>query len=348
MDIQLERDFYSQSSKSALRAVFRSWTLDQCKHWLEQDLGLQLASEPGTAKWFPVSNSAKEVRNRLVAACKEQGVRFVVGAKVDDLAQQADGAWQCRLTDAMQPHLADRVVGTQLLLLWLIILSCTLSRLLLTSVQVLATGGLSFPVLGTDGLGHRIAERLGHALHPCYPALTPLTGSHPAGQQLAGGSPAQAKSRPVSNVTCILCCRCVPVCCTAGRLPQGQEEGPCPSGAISHAIYAQGLQWPRSPGPVSPCHHGFGEPDTASPRSAKFWQAPHLALEMHCTASTADCPSAAIRTNWLGQPLEHWQALLQQGGPASAQAVLRKAGLPQRLAEALCRRQAAIIHSCPS
>ena len=129
MDIQLERDFYSQSSKSALRAVFKSWSLDQCKHWLEQDLGLQLASEPGTAKWFPVSNSAKEVRNRLVAACKEQGVKFVIGAKVDNLAQQADGAWQCCLTDAKQPHLADRVVGTQLLLFWLMILSCIVSWL---------------------------------------------------------------------------------------------------------------------------------------------------------------------------------------------------------------------------
>ena len=129
MDMQLERDFYSQSSKSELRAILRSWTLEQCKHWLEQDLGLQLASEPGTAKWFPVSNSAKEVRNRLVAACKEQGVRFVVGAKVDDLVQQADGAWQCRLTDATQPHLADRVVGTQLLLFCLISSSCIVSRL---------------------------------------------------------------------------------------------------------------------------------------------------------------------------------------------------------------------------
>ena len=60
-------------------------------------------------------------------------------------------------------------------------------------------------------------------------------------------------------------------------------------------------------------------------------------LRMHCTVPTANCLSAAMTINWLGQPLEHWQALLQQGGPASAQAVLRKAGMPQRLAEALCR-----------
>ncbi len=55
-------------------------------------------------------------------------------------------------------------------------------------VQVLASGGLSYPHLGTDGSGHKIMTQLGHALHPMYPALTPLKGTHPGGQQLAGTS----------------------------------------------------------------------------------------------------------------------------------------------------------------
>ena len=54
------------------------------------------------------------------------------------------------------------------------------------TVQVMATGGLSFPKMGTDGLGHRLVQRLGHSMHPLYPALTPLRGSHPAEGQLAG------------------------------------------------------------------------------------------------------------------------------------------------------------------
>ena len=52
--------------------------------------------------------------------------------------------------------------------------------------KVLATGGLSYPHLGTDGRGHQVLTKLGHRLHPMYPALTPLKGSHPGQQQLAG------------------------------------------------------------------------------------------------------------------------------------------------------------------
>lgn len=50
----------------------------------------------------------------------------------------------------------------------------------------MATGGLSFPKMGTDGTGHRLVKRLGHSMHPVYPALTPLKGAHPADSQLAG------------------------------------------------------------------------------------------------------------------------------------------------------------------
>ena len=53
-------------------------------------------------------------------------------------------------------------------------------------MQILATGGMSFPKLGTDGTGHQIAEGLGHEMRPSYPALVPLRSSHPAGEQLAG------------------------------------------------------------------------------------------------------------------------------------------------------------------
>ena len=54
------------------------------------------------------------------------------------------------------------------------------------AVQVLATGGMSFPRMGTDGTGHRIVEGLGHDMRSPYPALVPLRSPHPAGQQLAG------------------------------------------------------------------------------------------------------------------------------------------------------------------
>ncbi|KAJ9534923.1 hypothetical protein QJQ45_029583 [Haematococcus lacustris] len=55
-----------------------------------------------------------------------------------------------------------------------------------TQTLVMATGGLSFPAVGTDCTGLRVLKRAGHSLNEVYPALVPLTGPHPGGQQLAG------------------------------------------------------------------------------------------------------------------------------------------------------------------
>ncbi len=39
---------------------------------------------------------------------------------------------------------------------------------------VLATGGMSYPVTGSDGSGHRLLKQLGHSISPCRPALAPV------------------------------------------------------------------------------------------------------------------------------------------------------------------------------
>lgn len=51
----------TSSSRSALRAVFASWSLAECHAWLQQDIRLQLLLEEETRKWFPASNSGREV-----------------------------------------------------------------------------------------------------------------------------------------------------------------------------------------------------------------------------------------------------------------------------------------------
>ncbi len=50
----------------------------------------------------------------------------------------------------------------------------------------MATGGLSLPGTGSDGIGFEIVRRLGHTVHPTYPALTPLTADPPRHAHLAG------------------------------------------------------------------------------------------------------------------------------------------------------------------
>jgi predicted Rossmann fold flavoprotein len=51
---------------------------------------------------------------------------------------------------------------------------------------ILASGGLSFPRTGSDGIGYALAQSLGHTLEPTTPALTPLTASDPWCEALQG------------------------------------------------------------------------------------------------------------------------------------------------------------------
>jgi hypothetical protein len=53
---------------------------------------------------------------------------------------------------------------------------------------VVATGGLSVPKTGSDGIGLSILGRLGHTIHPTYPALTPVTAGETVFTALAGVS----------------------------------------------------------------------------------------------------------------------------------------------------------------
>jgi predicted Rossmann fold flavoprotein len=53
---------------------------------------------------------------------------------------------------------------------------------------IIATGGLSVPKTGSDGIGFRIARALGHTVRDTFAALTPLTMDPPLYGNLAGVS----------------------------------------------------------------------------------------------------------------------------------------------------------------
>lgn len=63
---------------------------------------------------------------------------------------------------------------------------------------VLATGGLSYPATGSTGDGYRMAERIGHTVRECRPALVPMEIREPWCGQLQGLS--------LKNVTLTMCC----------------------------------------------------------------------------------------------------------------------------------------------
>lgn len=151
-------DYYTDSSQNLLKRIFKSWSVNACKNWFEQDLMLDLSCEVESNKWFPTSNSAKEVRDALVDRALKLGVDFRYNCPVEQIRQTVDG-WSV-IDESNHVYSAAKLI--------------------------VATGGLSIPTIGTDGMGHKFLQNLGMSLQPTYPALTPLTGIHPGDENLAG------------------------------------------------------------------------------------------------------------------------------------------------------------------
>jgi len=155
--------YVTDSSPNTLRKILRSWPLDEQRAFFERELEMPLELEEATGKLFPSSHRARDVRDALVRRVRESGARVWFEARVTDVRPELDATgapgWSVHIEGA--PPVRARAV-------------------------VLATGGLSVPTTGSDGQGMRIVERLGHRIHPTYPALTPLTADPHPHAELAG------------------------------------------------------------------------------------------------------------------------------------------------------------------
>lgn len=138
--------FVTDSSPHSLRNILRTWPLAAQRRFFETELGVPLALEAESGKLFPVSNRARDVRDRLLEHARTRGAEVRFGAIVAGL-EPTTGGW--RVTFEHGPPLHATAV-------------------------VIATGGLSVPNTGSDGTGLRLLEALGHVVQPTYPALTPL------------------------------------------------------------------------------------------------------------------------------------------------------------------------------
>ncbi len=165
--------FVTDSKPHVMRALLRSWPLAAQRAFFEQQLRLPLALEAETGKLFPVSNRARDVRDGLIAYAQSLGVRFRFQTAVTDLSPR-EGGWT--IVTGRDGLDADRVI--------------------------VATGGLSVPATGSDGIGLSIVERLGHRIHQVYPALTPLLADPPVHAGLSGVSlPVRLRARDARHVT---------------------------------------------------------------------------------------------------------------------------------------------------
>lgn len=107
-------------------------------------LGVPLKTERGQ-RVFPVSDRAGDVVNALEKQMKRLNVDFIRGNCTELMI---DGG---------------RCVG-----------AVVSGRRIMAKAVVLATGGLSYPLTGSDGSGYSLAEQAGHTITPCGPSLIPM------------------------------------------------------------------------------------------------------------------------------------------------------------------------------
>lgn len=152
--------FVTDSSPNTLRKMVRSWPLAEQIAFFEQDVGVPLVEESDSRKLFPASHKARDVRDGLLSLARRRGATTVFDTEVSDVSPNGVG--------------------------WTV--ACAAAPALDADAVIIATGGLSVPMTGSDGTGLRVLERLGHTVHATYAALTPLVASPPPYASLSGVS----------------------------------------------------------------------------------------------------------------------------------------------------------------
>lgn len=127
-----------------LYSAFENFTNVDILELLERE-GVRAKEERGN-RMFPVSDRAEDVRAALERTVKKAGVQVRLNSKIDMIGVE-DNRVKAVVCDN-ERYVADKVV--------------------------LATGGRSYPLTGSNGDGYVMAERLGHTIKPVRGSLVPL------------------------------------------------------------------------------------------------------------------------------------------------------------------------------
>ena len=132
-----------------LYSSFNNFTNKDIIKMLEEE-GLKVKEERGH-RIFPITDSSKDVLNVLVRLLKRSNVKIETNAKVEKI-----------LTEN------EKIVGVQAVIDGKV-------RTINADKVILATGGMSYPVTGSNGDGYELAKELGHTITKIKPSLIPLT-----------------------------------------------------------------------------------------------------------------------------------------------------------------------------
>jgi predicted Rossmann fold flavoprotein len=135
-------DFWG-GSPNVVRRILSAFSVERTIAFFKE-IGVTLHVEE-RGKLFPDSNSARSVLDALLAEARRLGVDLRSAHRVTGIGRRDD---LFQLSTSAGEFAARRTV--------------------------LATGGLSLPKTGSDGLGYRLATSLGHTLVAPTPGLEPL------------------------------------------------------------------------------------------------------------------------------------------------------------------------------
>lgn len=133
------------TNKKFLYSALYSYTNTDVMDFFENQ-GLELKVERGN-RVFPVSDHSSDVINALKRSLKNQGVEIEYNTEIIDLMVEEDDV-KGIITDSGEKKEYDKVI--------------------------IATGGVSYPVTGSDGKGFEILKKYGHTIKELRPALVPL------------------------------------------------------------------------------------------------------------------------------------------------------------------------------
>lgn len=183
---------YNGGSRNFVARILRAFPPEATRAWMES-LGVKLKLEE-TGKYFPESDDAQTVLDALLREVERLGVEVRSGARVVRLdraaaSAEAAGAAQPQWRLGVQRVKDSAAFSSEVARHGSVVLSkfaLEPDQWLDADAVVLASGGLSFPRTGSDGVGYSLASALGHTLVPPVPALTPLTSDDPLCKELQG------------------------------------------------------------------------------------------------------------------------------------------------------------------
>lgn len=145
------------TNRKFMYSAIYSFSNEDVKVFFEEN-GLHLKVERGN-RIFPVSDKSSDVINTLKKALRNENVEIEYNILVKDLVVEDNTVKGVVLKDGRKVY-ADKVI--------------------------MATGGMSYPVTGSDGKGFDILRKYGHTITDLSPALVPMNVKEEFAKELQG------------------------------------------------------------------------------------------------------------------------------------------------------------------